>query len=414
MSARPGDSRVKPWKLGVIVALASTVFTLGLMEVVLHVLDLPREQVGHQRIFVEHDSLLGWRNSPNRTGRISTDEYVRDLAYNERSMRGPVRPYEKPEGTYRIVLVGDSFVDGYTEELGDRVGDVLERLLNQDAPGRPVEVISLGAGGYSTDQELLWLESEGLRYQPDLVVLLFYANDIWYNVTDRYWRGGKPMFALRGDSLALTGVPVPLPGAEPPPPQGAFARVNRWVRANSKLYWLLARFVQNQPRLYGLAVRIGLTGPSPEMVFDAGRGEVIAGEFSVFLRDPPPEVEQAWKVTDALVARMRDDAMAAGAEFLAFLVPFRGGIYTQGDDVRSEPGESGTIDASAVERRFARTCVTESLACIDPTDAFKAEAERMRADGERLYYRYDWHWNRNGHALAAGILADSVRGRRRS
>lgn len=400
------------WLLGAITVLISVTVTLLLLETVLHILNVPREEISHQRLFVEYDAVRGWRNVPNARGRIATEEYARDIVYNGRGMRGPVRPYEKPAGVYRIILVGDSFVDGYTEALGDRVGDALERLLNETSPDRPTEVVSLGVGGYSTDQELLWLESEGLRYEPDLVVLLFYANDIWYNSRDRYWRGGKPLFVLSGDSLVLTNVPVSQPEAEPALDPGIASRLNRWVRENSKLYWLLARAIQNQPRLYGLAVRLGLTQPSPEMVFDAGQGRVIAGEFSVFRKDPLAEAEQAWRLTDELVRRMAASARSTGSGFLAMLVPFRGRVYTQYDDVRSNTGGTGDLDVAAVARRFDRLCVVVSIQCIDPTDAFIAAAESLRSNGERLYYRYDWHWNRNGHALGARILADAVRQRR--
>ncbi len=397
----------RKWLPGVLLALASTLFTLLLLEVVLHIVDFPRKQISHQKIFIEWDSIRGWRNIANKQGRIATDEYVRDLSYNARSMRGPELPYAKPAGTYRILLVGDSFVDAYTEELNDRVGNVLERLLDQGSPARHTEVISLGTGGYSTDQELLWLESEGLRYQPDLVVLLFYYNDIWYNILDSYWRGGKPRFVMEGDSLRLTNVPVPRPGAAPAA-RGVLGRVNQFVRDNSRLYWVLARVVQNQPKLFGLAVRLGLTEPSPEMVFDASQGAVIAGEFSVFRTDPPPEVARAWSMTDALVRRMRDDAHRSGAAFTAFHVPVRSRIYTQNEDVRANAGSSGT-DVDAVTRRFQAMCATDSIPCLEPTSLFVAAADSLRTKDERLYYQYDWHWNHNGHALAARILADSIR-----
>jgi len=378
---------------------------LAVAELALHVADYPPEQVSHQRLFVEPDSILGWRNTPGATGRMTSDEYSNELVYNAHGMRGPDRPYEKPEGVRRIVLVGDSFVDGYTQPVGERVGDVLEKILNDAEPTRRSEVISLGVGGYSTDQELLWLHSEGLRYHPDLVILLFYANDIWYNRLDRYWRGGKPLFALRGDSLVLTNVPIPPPA---PGTGGTDTGLNGWIRTHSKLYWLLARAIQNNPRTFGWAVRLGLTEPSPELVFDQGQGIVIPGEFSVFRTPMPPEAEDAWRVTAALIARMRDETEAAGAAFLAMLVPIRSRIYTETDDIRGNAGGSSGIDVDAVTRRFLEVCRNASLACLDPTADFVADADSLRATGQRLYYRYDWHWNVNGHALAARILAGAI------
>jgi SGNH hydrolase-like domain, acetyltransferase AlgX len=395
----------RTWLLGGLTALVSAGSAVFVTEMALHIVDYPPEQVSHQRLFVEYDSILGWRNIPGATGRMTSDEYSNELVYNERSMRGPVVSYDKPDGVRRVVLVGDSFVDGYTQPLGERVGDVLEKLLNAADPARRTEVISLGAGGYSTDQELLWLGSEGLLYHPDVVVLLFYYNDIWYNRLDRYWRGGKPLFSVHGDSLVLTNEPIAPPASND---AGREPGLNGWIRAHSKIYWLLARVIQNQPRLFGLAVRMGLTEPSPELVFDRGQGIVIPGEFSVFRSPLPAQAEDAWSITDALVERMRSESEAAGAAFVAMLVPIRSRIYTENDDLRGNAGGGTGIDVDAVTRRFLQLCHSADIGCIDPTSTFVATADSLRASGERLYYRYDWHWNARGHALAARILADSI------
>jgi lysophospholipase L1-like esterase len=399
----------RAWLLGGAVAAISALATLLLVEVVLHALDIPRERVSHQRLFVEYDSIRGWRNRPNTVGHLSTDEYSQELRYNSRGLRGPEVPYEKPDGVHRVLLLGDSFVDAYTEALENRVSARLEAMLNESG-GRRTEVLALGVGGYSTDQELLWLESEGLQYQPDVVVLLFYANDIWYNGVDRYWRGGKPKYDLVGDSLALTNVPLPRPDSSQVAGEAGARGLNAWIRRNSKLYWLVARVIQTQPRLYGFAVRLGLAEPSPELVFDAKRGDVIAGEFSVFRKDPPAEVNAAWRITEALTRRMRDVTTVAGATFMAFHVPIRSRIYTQTDDIRTNAGGSDDlIDADAVTRRFQQMCMDSKLHCIEPSAAFILAADSLRATNQRLYYRFDWHWNANGHALAAQILADELR-----
>lgn len=389
---------------GLLLSCAAFVACIFAVEVALHVLDLPPNQRDHRQFFVEHDPLLGWRNIPNASGRIITDEYAHELRYNARSMRGPLIPYERRAGVYRVLLLGDSFVDGYTETLGNRVGEVLQRELSE--AGINAEIVPMGTPGFSTDQEYLWLTSEGLRYRPDLVVLVFHPNDVWYNQTDQYSRGHKPRFALQAGELELTGVPVPPPDAEQLQEEG----VHEWIRRNSKLYWLLARAVQSHPRLYGLAVELGLTVPSPEMVFDAERGVVTAGEFSIFKTDAPPEALQAWQITRALVERMRDDANAAGADFLVFVIPIRSRIYTQDNDVRANAAAGNAeIDLDAPVRQFQDLCATEAIPYIDPTATFVQTANRFAGRGERLYYRYDWHWNANGHQLAGEILATRVR-----
>ena len=54
---------------------------------------------------------------------------------------------------------------------------MLERLLNGGAAGGPFEVLDLGVGGYSTRDEALTLESEGMRWNPKLIVIGYVLND---------------------------------------------------------------------------------------------------------------------------------------------------------------------------------------------------------------------------------------------
>jgi len=88
--------------------------------------------------------------------------------------------YEKPAGVRRIICLGDSFTAGYEVEQQETFASVLERGLA--SRGYRVEVLNAGVSGFSTAEELLYLERELWRYQPDVVVLSFFANDLADNV----------------------------------------------------------------------------------------------------------------------------------------------------------------------------------------------------------------------------------------
>jgi len=81
---------------------------------------------------------------------------------------------QKPDGVYRIVLIGDSVAMGQGVQPQEALGRVLERALS--ASGARVEVIVLAVTGYSTSQEVALLEI-GYRYRPDLVVWTYVLND---------------------------------------------------------------------------------------------------------------------------------------------------------------------------------------------------------------------------------------------
>lgn len=407
-----------PWILRTVAVGVSLTATVVLLELGLHLIDVPRVKTNHQRLFVEYDEQRGWRNIPNAAGDYKNVEYTVHLQYNARGIRGPERPYAKPPGTYRIVVLGDSYIDGYSVAREDRVTEQLERLLNTAQSARSVEVIALGTAGYSTDQELLWLESEGLRYEPDLVVLMFYFNDIWYNAQSQYWRGAKPLFVLDGEMLRVTNIPVPRlgknsqthkNGARAAVSQSFVTKVKTWGRTHSKLYALSVQALHNTPWLYGAAIRAGLTSPPPEEEMVEGAIAPLPQELTVYQKNLTPEVTHAWHLTSALLRHMHQVVEAANAQFVAFHIPFRATLYSADwEALRARYGLAvADWDLQQVARQFLASC-RAPVQCIEPTARFKEQAEIQQQKGERLYYQYDNHWNANGHALAAEILADYV------
>ena len=143
-------------------------------------------QTGHRYLF---DELLGWRNIPN----FQATTLGRPLNINSKGLRDRDYPHEKPAGTFRILVLGDSMTWGLGVADDEMFTEVLERRFAED--GAKVEVINTGVSGWGTDQQYLFLQREGLKYQPDLVLLNFYlVNDPTDNVsTVRYWMG-KPCF----------------------------------------------------------------------------------------------------------------------------------------------------------------------------------------------------------------------------
>ncbi len=95
---------------------------------------------------------------------------------NERGLRGRSLPHEKPKDTVRILMLGDSVVFGFAVREEDTVSVQLERILT--ARGIKAEVINAAVPGYNTPQEIAYLRTDGLLYDPDWVVLGYYWNDI--------------------------------------------------------------------------------------------------------------------------------------------------------------------------------------------------------------------------------------------
>ncbi|GAB4147208.1 MAG: hypothetical protein Fur0037_15360 [Planctomycetota bacterium] len=94
-------------------------------------------------------------------------------------------PAEKRPGEFRALAIGDSFTFGQGVRLDLTWPQVLERDLRA-LRGEPVEVINAGfacgPGITTPDGYDRWLEAQGIRLDPDLVIVGLCLNDLGYDV----------------------------------------------------------------------------------------------------------------------------------------------------------------------------------------------------------------------------------------
>lgn len=105
---------------------------------------------------------------------------------------------DKPPGTFRILVLGDSVTFGHGTLQDTTYPFLLEQRLKAWRPDVRWEVWNLGVPGYNTGQELDYLQEVGRRYQPDLVIVGFYPNDFTNNDVH-----AQPSFARRAASAVL-------------------------------------------------------------------------------------------------------------------------------------------------------------------------------------------------------------------
>jgi hypothetical protein len=74
------------------------------------------------------------------------------------------------------------------------------------------EVINLGVHGYGHDQMLILLKKEGVKYEPDIVILGFMPIDMSRYLL-KFRDFAKPRFILKGGKLKLTGSPQGSPSS---------------------------------------------------------------------------------------------------------------------------------------------------------------------------------------------------------
>jgi len=92
---------------------------------------------------------------------------------NSDGLRDKEYPIEKPENTFRVAVVGDSFVAAQGVRIEDAFHTLVEDELNAASEGRRYEFISFGVGGYTFRQHVAMLQHKASAYQPDLVLVGF-------------------------------------------------------------------------------------------------------------------------------------------------------------------------------------------------------------------------------------------------
>jgi lysophospholipase L1-like esterase len=145
----------------------------------------------------------GWALKPNINDMKVYDNKV--LNSNSRGIRGTAEySYTKNPSKTRILVLGDSFTFG--EEVSDN--ETYPCNLQQLLPN--TEIINFGMRGYGHDQMLIYLQEEGIKYEPDVVILGFLTPDTTRNML-MFRDYAKPKFILAHGQLILVNSPVPSP-----------------------------------------------------------------------------------------------------------------------------------------------------------------------------------------------------------
>lgn len=136
---------------------------------------IPADDTKKTTTLYAKDRELGWRLRPHAEDVLGPTR----ATINGKGLRGPEIDYAKKAGTKRILFLGDSVTFGVTSETyRDIFPWQIESMMKQQSTFDDIQSINAGVGGYSPWQEYIYLSREGLRYDPDLVVVSFVMNDV--------------------------------------------------------------------------------------------------------------------------------------------------------------------------------------------------------------------------------------------
>ncbi|MHC4268237.1 MAG: hypothetical protein ACYSTS_07195 [Planctomycetota bacterium] len=152
-------------------------------------------------VWVDHPIFHHW-HVPNVSdmSRAATGEYKVPVRTNSHGMPGREFSIAKPEGVYRIALLGDSFVEGFTTKEENSIAVLLEGLLSQSSTQKH-EVLNFGCTTFSPSLEYYVLFNLAQKFQPDMVILLFHMTD----VRDDWKYEKSKVLGPNGKALGING-----------------------------------------------------------------------------------------------------------------------------------------------------------------------------------------------------------------
>ncbi len=336
------------------------------------------------------DARLGWSKEPGKEVVRKVAGETIHFAINPAGLRddadtGP----GKAAGTFRVLMLGDSFVLGYTVERRDLFVDRLEDWWNEE--GRRVDVVNTGTEGWSTDQEVAWFLEHGPVYAPDLVLLFPYENDVYWNGQTSYATGAqKPRFEPDGalETRALAA-PRPAPFLQ----KTAIVKFLGLVRS-------------------GLREALGMEGGVPAHHFlPDGFDRPLYGEWAVLLNDPPAFLEDAVARTRGALIALKRRTSELGARLVVVPLPSKSAIDPEEREyfrtwepqgLRGLPDDRWNPDRPV--NLFIALASELDIDYLDPRSSLVA------SDGEKLYFEKDteWHFNAEGNERLAAFLHDEL------
>lgn len=375
---------------------SSVAFSLFLVEIALRIAGISYP------VFTIIDPHRGFAMAPGAEGWQEREGRVH-IKINRDGLRDQEHPIDKPEGTIRIAVLGDSYAQAFQVPMEDAFWWVLGDKL-ASCPGlknRQVEVINFGVGGYGTAQELLTLRQHVWKYDPDIVMLAFLTgNDITDNSSALRNNPTVPYFVLKDGELVLDdSFLTPTFKFKLDVKYGEISRL-----LNSLRIFQLVKEARRALSTWGEAPGEAAQNP-------LARGNVPEGledglDHAIYAPPPNEAWDRAWRVTEALILAMAEEVHRRGADF--WLVTLSNGIQVHPDpEVRQAFMDwKGVKDLFYPDSRLRKLAEDNGIPVVtlaEPLAAY-AEAHDSYLHGFETNLGKG-HWNATGHLVAGREIA---------
>lgn len=343
---------------------------------------------------------VGWLQEPYSrfSYRPVGEDTAQDVRLNKLGFRGDDIPAEARPGQSRVELLGDSYTAAWEVPLGARWSDWLARRL-----GDAYSVANLGYPGLGTAREYLLFEAYGASLKPRVVVLaLFAENDVHDNAL-ALWQDpaaladNQPFFTLeQGDLVehawrfrdrthAYESAPWP-------------NKLLGWLDAHSVTYRAARAAVD------WACARVSGAGDDGRQEVPSAAADTLPAPLEVFFTEPDARWEQAWRLTDALLAQLQAAVQAAGGQLVVALIPPHMVIQPEDWVYAAQLDAAGRPwDALFPQQQMLALLEGLGIPTLNPTEAFRSLRDRTHAD---LFLRQDKHFTEAGNCAFGVLLAN--------
>ena len=336
------------------------------------------------RPIYEADSLLVYRLKRNYAAVHHQPEFEIHESTNDIGLRdGPIGA--KRQDVSRILGLGDSFSYSNSVNLEDTFFKQLERL-QKDEGGPEIEVINGAVPAYSTIQEFRYLERDGLKLQPDAVVLGFYVGNDFQDSYELFDSLGRPTVdVVDGELRANDHFPSARYEQQERTLRTATLSIRAFLASHSALYVFL------RERFSETLWRMGLRNNPPPPDFCA--------------RKPSPAMQAGWHMTRSLLDSMAAVCATRDVQLVVVILPTQYQVHEElwVHHFTTFGLNPADYDLEQPQRILKEFCENRGMVYVDVLPAM-----RKRAQSERLFYPIASYMTPAGHRLVAEVVHRSL------
>jgi hypothetical protein len=316
--------------------------------------------------------------------------------FNSHGFRDYERAYEKPKGTFRILILGDSYVEALQVALADSFPALLENHLNRLPGDHPrFEVLAMGQSGAGTADAYMRYLDFGARYSPDLVINAFLTGNDFRNNSKFLNREAFGFYIVSDEheNLVLDSSVVDAYEKSLTLPKRLFVVL--------KEHSYLASLLSERSYLLRDQLREGR--------FDANPPAPGLNEFddlNVYLPNPSKNWKDAFQITKKVILKFRDSVEERGARFAIVTLSNAEQVHPDVQKKIKERYPRINFDFEQPDRILDEFSRDNRVMLLKLMPAFLAYHLRSGRYLHGFGTGHGGHWNENGHRLAADeILA---------